>query len=253
VIKFLTTPLAWVLLLWAVGLPLARFSRRKIAARLGWYLALLGAVMLYVLSIPSSANTLTYSLESRVPVPTAEALATLDILVVLGAGGNPSGGIRTEAEISGAAYPRCYHGVRLFLEGHGGLLIFCGGPMGPGGETEAETMARMAIRLRVPESAILMETTSTNTMENATHLVGLLPAGQGRRIGLVTSATHMLRSHRVFAEQLPNDTVVPIPVDHQYDPAPWRITHLRPSVGALRKTTVALHEWIGLLWYAMRY
>ena len=252
-IRFLTTPLGWIVVLLVAGLPLMRFSRKKIAARIGWSLVLLGVVMLFVMSLPPFANMLTYSLESRVPVPTAEAIATLDILVVLGGGGNPSGGFRAEAELSGAAYPRFYHGVRLFLEGHGTVLAFCGGPMPRGLETEAETMGRMAVRLGVPEHAIVTETTSRNTMQNATHLVDLLPAGQGRRIGLVTSATHMLRSSRVFAECFPNDTIVPIPVDHQYDPHPWSIGNLKPSVSALRKTTMAVHEWIGLLWYALRY
>ena len=114
-------------------------------------------------------------------------------------------------------------------------------------------MKAMAMQLGVPEAKILMETTSSNTMQNAMGLAELLPAKSSRRIGLVTSASHMLRSARTFRQQFPNGTVVPIPVHHQYDADPWRIKNLRPSVKALEESTAAIHEWIGLLWYAVRY
>ncbi len=253
VINSLTTPLVWVLLLLLLGLPSMKLTRRKVLGKLGWCLAFLGTLMLLVLSTPLFANALTYSLESRVPVPAADALGTLDVVVVLGGGGTPAGGFREEAELSGVAYPRFYHGVRLFREGHAGVLAFCGGEISGGKATEAGIMKRMAVRLGVPESAILTETTSANTMQNAARLAELLPVQPGRRMGLVTSATHMLRAARAFAKQFPDDTVVPIPVHYRYDPYPWHITDLRPSVGALGDSTAAIHEWIGLLWYAVRY
>jgi len=253
VIKSLATPLVWVLLFLFLGLAIMKFSRRKAAPRVGRCLVLLGTLMLLVFSSPLLANALTYSLESRVPVPAQDALSTLDVIVVLGGGGYPSGGFREEAELVGRAYPRLYHGVRLFLQGHARLLAFCGGAIGEGAESEAEIMKAMAMQLGVPEDRILTETTSANTMQNVTRLAELLPAGSGRRIGLVTSATHMLRSARTFTSQFPDDTIVPVPVHHQYDPSPWRIRDLRPSVTALERSTAAIHEWIGLLWYAIRY
>jgi uncharacterized SAM-binding protein YcdF (DUF218 family) len=105
--------------------------------------------------------------------------------------------------------------------------------------------------LGVPEENILTETTSGNTMENANGLAERLPDGSGRRIGLVTSATHMLRSQRVFRQHFIDDVIVPIPVHHVFDPDPWRIKALRPSVTSLAESTAAIHEWIGLLWYAI--
>jgi uncharacterized SAM-binding protein YcdF (DUF218 family) len=112
-------------------------------------------------------------------------------------------------------------------------------------------MKAMAMQLGVPEENILTETTSGNTMENANGLAERLPDGSGRRIGLVTSATHMLRSQRVFRQHFIDDVIVPIPVHHVFDPDPWRIKALRPPVTSLAESTAAIHEWIGLLWYAI--
>jgi len=209
--------------------------------------------MLFIFSFPPFANALTYSVESRVPVPTEADLSTLDVIVVLGGGGFPSGGLRDEAELADRSYPRLYHGVRIFQQGHAKFLAFCGGEIREGKEREAEIMKAMAMQMGVPEDKILTETTSANTMQNASGLAGLLPAESGRRIGVVTSAAHIFRSARTFRSQFPDDTIVPIPVHHQYDPDPWRLKNLRSSVTALDKSTAAIHEWIGLLWYAVRY
>jgi uncharacterized SAM-binding protein YcdF (DUF218 family) len=131
------------------------------------------------------------------------------------------------------------------------LLAFCGGPST---QSEAELMKAMAVDcLGIAPDRILTETRSRNTKENAALLAPLLPAGQGRRLGLVTSATHMRRSHAVFRGQFPHDTIVPIPVHSTYDPVGWSVESIIPSVNDLKRSAIALHEWIGLPWYALRY
>ncbi|MDI6451278.1 YdcF family protein [Anaerobaca lacustris] len=253
VIKSFATPLVWILVLSFAGLVLLRFSRRKTAPKVGWVLVLLATLLLLILSFPPFANALTYSVESRVPMPDADVLSTLDVIVVLGGGGFPSGGFRTEAELSGRSYPRLYHGVRLFQQGHADVIAFCGGEIREGKEREAEIMKAMAVQMGVPAEKILTETTSATTQQNASGLAELLPAAPNRRIGIVTSATHALRSVRTFAAHFPDDTVVPVPVHYQYDPDPWHAKNLRPTVDAFVQSTGALHEWIGLLWYRVRY
>jgi uncharacterized SAM-binding protein YcdF (DUF218 family) len=258
VLKSFATPMLWVLTLLALGLILTRQSRRRdprprASMRAFRLLLLLSIVLLAGLSLKPVANLLTYPLESQYQPPSAQALSGLDVVVVLGGGLNPSGYLRREAELGRYAYPRFYHGVRIFRENHAGLLAFCGGSPRPGAESEAETMKAMALHLGVPEDRILAETASRTTFENIANLARLLPAGQGRRIGLVTSAIHMWRSHRVLAGQFPNDTIVPIPVYFTYDPAGWSQESLVPSVSNLEQSSMALHEWIGLLWYSLRH
>jgi vancomycin permeability regulator SanA len=73
------------------------------------------------------------------------------------------------------------------------LLLSGGGHPIP----EAEAMRRLALAGGVPESALLVEPTSRNTLENATHAVGLLAKRPGTAVVLVTDRYHALRAHVV--------------------------------------------------------
>jgi uncharacterized SAM-binding protein YcdF (DUF218 family) len=258
VLKSFATPMLWVLTLLALGLILTHQTRQRnprprASLRVGRFLLLLGIVLLVALSLTPVANLLTYPLEARYPPPSPETLGTLDVVAVLGGGVRPSDSFRPEAELSVHSYPRFYCGVQVFRQTNAGLLAFCAGPGRTGTESEAETMKAMALRLGVPADRILAETRSRNTFENVANLAHLLPAGQGRRIGLVTSAIHMWRSHRVFAQQFPHDTIVPIPAYYAYDPTGWRAESIVPSAGSFELSSMALHEWVGLLWYSLRH
>jgi len=252
VVKSFATPMVWVLTLLVLGLVLSRPGRRKRLFAAGRFLLLLGVMLLAALSLNPVANLLVYPLEARYQRPGPEALRELDLVVVLGGGSLPAGHLRPEAELGRHAYPRFYHGVRVLRESDAGLLAFCGGPPRPGAESEADVMKAMALRLGVPPEKILTETQSHNTFENLALLVRLLPDGQGRRIGLVTSAVHMRRSHAVALRQFPHDTIVPIPVHFTYDPMGWSQDSVVLSAGNLERSTMALHEWIGLVWYRLR-
>jgi uncharacterized SAM-binding protein YcdF (DUF218 family) len=252
-IKILATPLGWTLLLLAAGLILVRFTQRPRRFRIGWRCLLAGVLVLLVFSLDPVANLLAYSLECRYPAASPDVLKTLDMVVVLGGGAYPSGGLRREAELSRQAYPRFYRGVEYFKNSSAAVLAFCGGPSRPGAENEAEVMQAMAVAMGVPEERTVVEPDSLNTMMNAAGLARVLPPGEGRRIGVVTSAMHMMRSKRVFEQVFPRDTIVPLPVYFTYDPAPWTVGKITPKAGHLERSTIALHEWIGVLWYAVRY
>ncbi|MEN6578366.1 MAG: YdcF family protein [Phycisphaerales bacterium] len=252
-IKSLATPLGWVLLLLAAGLILTRFRRSGRRFRVGWCCLLAGTLILLVFSLDPVANLLTYSLECRYQSLSAEVLKTLDVVVVLGGGAYPSGGLRREPDLSRYAYPRLYRGVEYFQNSSAAVIAFCGGPPRPGTENEADIMQAMAVTLGVPRERTVVEPHSANTMMNATGLAEILPEGEGRRIGVVTSAMHMMRSKRVFEQVFPRDTIVPLPVHFMHDPAPWITPKITPKVSHLEKSTMALHEWIGILWYAVRY
>ncbi len=114
-------------------------------------------------------------------------------------------------------------------------------------------MKELAMRLGVQEDEIIVEDTSKNTMENATRLRKLLAAEERLKIGLVTSAMHMSRAERVFKKVYAKDTIVPTPVAYLYDPPESFLKSLVPSVSALELSTYAIHERIGMLWYAIRY
>jgi uncharacterized SAM-binding protein YcdF (DUF218 family) len=63
---------------------------------------------------------------------------------------------------------RARHAARLFKDGFvPRLLLTGGGQRAPGEPSEAHQMAEVALQLGVPEDALLLETRSRNTFENA--------------------------------------------------------------------------------------
>jgi uncharacterized SAM-binding protein YcdF (DUF218 family) len=79
--------------------------------------------------------------------------------------------------------------------------------VGPAAETwdaglDATYMRAQAIQLGVPEDAILVEDQSLHTLDNATFTAAILREYQMRRIILVTSPFHQLRTYLTFAKVL---------------------------------------------------
>ena len=73
------------------------------------------------------------------------------------------------------------------------------------------------------------------------------------QIGLVTSALHMLRFEKTFKKQFPNGIIVPIPVNYIYSPEWYYLKHWIPSAKTLLNSNYAIHEWIGIVYYSIRY
>lgn len=85
--------------------------------------------------------------------------------------------------------------LALYRAGVAPMLLLSGGghPI-----SEAEAMRRLALAAGVPESALLVEPTSRNTLENATHSAGLLAERPGTAVVLVTDRYHALRARVLF-------------------------------------------------------
>jgi uncharacterized SAM-binding protein YcdF (DUF218 family) len=82
-------------------------------------------------------------------------------------------------------------GVALYEAGAAPLLVLSGGgaPV-----IEAQVMADLAQAAGVPRSAMLCETTSRNTAENAVHSARLLRQRGLSRVVLVSGRAHLLRA-----------------------------------------------------------
>jgi uncharacterized SAM-binding protein YcdF (DUF218 family) len=101
-------------------------------------------------------------------------------------------------------------------------------------------MRQFLVALGVPESAIVMEGKSLNTIENMRETRALVGTG---RVALVTSGYHMPRALRLArkagleAEAFPTDWQV-LPTA-----TPWWES-LMPSVGALAASGIAIREYL---------
>ncbi|MGL5196996.1 MAG: YdcF family protein, partial [Chroococcales cyanobacterium] len=112
----------------------------------------------------------------------------------------------------------------------------------------------------VPPSAILLEPYSLNTYQNAVEVRKLLEARNiEKRVLLVTSATHMPRSLRIFQRQ--GIDAIPAPTDflvsqQELDELSesWQSVTLNilPDASRLQQTTQSLKEYIGTAIYRLR-
>ncbi len=97
---------------------------------------------------------------------------------------------------------------------------------------------------------VILEERSSNTYENAKFSTLILKERDIEPFFLVTSSIHMRRAVNVFELQ-----------DIQVIPAPTKLNSadklqfldLLPSANALARSRDALHEWLGILWYKLRY
>ena len=252
-LKSIATPIVWVLALMFFCFILTRQSSQKLRYKLGRFSLFLGMFILFLFSIQPVSNLLVYSLEFQYQLPSDEILSNLDVVVILGGGMHMSGGFREYPEVGGVTYSRLFNGIRIFKQSGARTLALCGGSLIPSTESEAEVMKALALELGVQENKIITETESRNTIENAAELAKLLSSTEKRLIGLVTSALHILRSEKAFRKQFPNDTIVPIPVNYIYSPDQYNLRSFVPSSDAFATSNYALHEWIGIIWYYLRY
>jgi uncharacterized SAM-binding protein YcdF (DUF218 family) len=91
---------------------------------------------------------------------------------------------------------RLEHGIRLFQTGAAPMLLLSGGGTGP--VPEAEIMRRMALARGVPETALMVEPRSRDTVENAWETARLLRPRGGCLVFLVSDRAHLPRAALLF-------------------------------------------------------
>ena len=113
-----------------------------------------------------------------------------DAIVVLGCrlkpDGSPSPALRRRVE----------YAAGLYESGAARVLLLSGG--GPDAVPEAEVMRALALAAGVPGAAVLVETASRNTAENAFASAGLLRRHGMVRVILVTDRQHLPRARLLF-------------------------------------------------------
>ena len=175
-------------------------------------------------------------------------------IVVLGSGRHPAPGKSQVSEWGGG--DRFFSGIKIYKEllknGQPTPLIFTGGwsPTMPNMPSEGETLKKEAISLGIDKRDIRETKLVTNTAQEGSAVREILP--NRNRIILITSAFHMKRAKRIFERN--GFTVAPFPVDFKTN-GQWGGSSLKnplnyiPTASGLRKSTSALHEYMGRTLY----
>jgi uncharacterized SAM-binding protein YcdF (DUF218 family) len=150
----------------------------------------------------------------------------------------------------GDAAERLVAAARLYREGIAGKVLFSGGSgdIGDQGKKEAPFALAMLKLLGVPDGALLLESESRNTHENATLSKPLLEAAGAKRIVLVTSALHMRRSAAIFRKAGYDFSAYA--VDTLAEPFSLPRSFV-PDAGSLDSSTRALTEMVGTVAYRL--
>ena len=236
------------LLFWLTLVALLRLWRRYRAIRRQLLLAIVPLAILGFASLPVVGHLALGSLEWRYP-PQNAVPDDVGAIVVLSGSVRPPSDVVPEVEMGPDTLLRCLHAADLY-KAKPRLLLVSGGRVDPStpGPTLARAMHDFLLGQGVREEDLLVEERSTTTYENALLCADLLSQRGIDKIVLVTSASHMQRGRRCFLAL--GFQVTPSACDYH---ATWfaraLANFLLPNPRAASQSEMAVHEWLGLLWY----
>ena len=206
-------------------------------------------LVLWVPSTPAVSDYLRASLERRHLPMALEQVPKADAIVVLGGAVAAALPPRLTVDLSGAS-DRVLYAAQLYHAGKARLVIASGGAQREG-PAEAYAMAALLTEWGVPQEAIMLETASRNTYENAVNSKRLLGAHGLHQVLLVTSALHMPRALALFRAL--GIEAAPAPTDFEVvESGDKTLLQWLPDAGALEGSTRALKEYFGLGVYWVR-
>ena len=245
ILAFLISPLVWVLTLLIYSFFTASERRAK---RLRWSAALL-------LYLCSNAFLVDEAFRAWEPVTPDWDLQSgrYEAAIVLGGIGEVD--LRLQKINFGAGADRLLQTLRLYHRGRLNKIIFTGGSgsIEFPEKKEGRYVHKYHREIQVPDSALIIESESRNTLENAIFTKKLVDSLQlhGPFL-LVTSGFHMRRSMAIF-EKAGYSNIFPYVTNRSSGVRRLTPDHLFiPNASALLGTDLLLHEWVGYLIYKLK-
>lgn len=237
ILSLLVYPLSLGLMLLLLSVVAQMKGRRGTAVLLN----VLGVVIIYYAATLPGARFFSEPLEAQYPAFAPGELPKADAIVILGGAVSPQGQYGYGGDFNQAA-DRLWAGVALFKAELAPLLVLSGGALSSP-VPEAELMAEKLTGMGVEREALLLETESKNTYQNAVNTATLLKERDISHILLVTSGTHMRRALALFAAQ--GLQVTAAPTDHYLPSYPEVVPDWLPTAERLSQSHRAIHEWVG--------
>jgi uncharacterized SAM-binding protein YcdF (DUF218 family) len=226
-----------------------------IACRLrksGICILLIGIMSLWMLSAPIVAYNFIDLLQTQYPILNLEQLRKnklADAIVILGGGDTVEAEYGNKRTVSDFTFHRIEYAVYLHRNTKLPIIVSGGSERGAS-ESEADLMANV-LKNDFNIAASIKEDQSHTTADESQFIAMILKKKHFKTIYLVTDAWHMPRSVYIF--KCAGIDVVPAPMgQYIYGPGYALISYL-PNIDALHASSLAMHEWIGLMWYRMRF
>lgn len=239
---FLMPPGIFIGLLICSGIWL--FFRKRWKA--GFLNCLIG-IFMWLLSLSPVSDMMLRGLESDFKIPESPSG---DVIILLG------GGVYDEApDLSGIGAPsgemsgRIITAVRLQKKLDIPIVV-SGGIVFEGRKAEAVIVKRFLIDLGAPSDKIITEDKSRDTIENAKYTLEICKKLNYKKPILVTSAYHMKRAIMSFGKV--GADVLPVPANFRT----WKNKRYGWESylpGNFEDVTIALREYLGLIFYRFAY
>ena len=208
---------------------------------------LLALLLFLTTSLPVVSNQMVSYVEGQDLKKSIEDIHSADSIVVL------SGMLVQVKTKQGIGYEwadpdRFFGGVELFKAGKATNIIFTGG-VSPWQKSkpEGQILAKIAEEFSVPRSAVIVTKDVQNTFDEANAVIEILSKKNTNKIILVTSAFHMPRASRLFANQ--GIDVQTYPVDYKSNISDATLIDFLLSADAFFEFQFALRELMGRAYY----
>jgi len=204
-------------------------------------------IFMWLLSISPVSDAMLQGLESDFKIPPNPEG---DVIILLG------GGVYDMSpDLSGVGAPsedmfgRIVTAVRLQKRMNVPIIV-SGGSVFKGKKAEAPIVKRFLIDLGVPSDKVILEDKSRDTIENAKYTTEICKKRAYKQPVLVTSAYHIKRA--VMSFEKVSTVVVPFPANFKtWKNKKYGWEDYLP--GDLNNAIVAIHEYLGLLFYKFAY
>jgi uncharacterized SAM-binding protein YcdF (DUF218 family) len=256
IVQFCIEPLNWVIVFAALSLLFLSLRKPHLCKRF----LLFALTDLLLLGWLPTSEVFLRTLEDSVPKVQLAQMSEADFGGIIILGGAIEGGeialdrgevsIYSSAERVTKAFEliRKYPDLPFIFSGFSGRLV-------PTGMSEADAFKQLVVEQGLPDKNAHYENQSRNTYENVVLMKPMileLGAKSTKEADispkpwlLITSASHMYRSVKIFQKQ--GITVIPVPVDYQTgNRLSWARFDLEDGVQNWNKV---MHELIGLLAY----
>lgn len=242
ILLFLIRPLVWICILLTGALITADMTKRK--KRL-----ILAAMLLYIMSNNFLVNEILILYEDR---GTEQLDSVYETGLVLG------GFARHDSSLGRTVFfdagDRLFQAVREYKKGRIRRLMVTGGSSSVTDQRkkEADAIRNYLLDIGIPDSAILIENQSRNTLENIVFSKRLLDSAQLKsKVLIFSSAWHLPRVKLCLNNHMEADVYAThVMSDKKRDFKPDNL--LVPSSGALQRIELLLKEWVGYLFYLFK-
>ena len=222
------------------------FNKYKILSR---FFISVGALTLVLFCFEPFSNVLLHNLEKYPALAPPVMVNNEHAIVVLAAGSQPGAKEYGKAIDGLATLQRDHYAAFLYKQTTLPILV-------SGGRVDSEYFSEASVMADTLKNSFNIDVTwqeenSTNTAENAIYSARMLKDNGIDTIFLVTHAWHMPRAVMMFEQQGIRVTPAPTIFTSIVSDTAW--SYYIPSVSALYSSRIALHEYMGLLWYKLRY